>query len=159
VGETAVLGAWIAWELGQTERAASLYHTAELAARESEDPALLACSKIYQSVILHETGAYRSARRKLADARQALPEHGDLATRAGLMAREAEELAAMAAPTAKILIEQASDLFMQARPMQERSWTRILEPTYPSRMRLRIATRLADEPGVHQAIGDLAGAG
>jgi hypothetical protein len=158
-GETAVIGAWIAWELGQTQHAASLYHTTELAARESEDAALLACSAIYQSLILHETGAHRSARQKLADARQALPQHGNLATRAWLMAREAEELAAMADPTATILIEQASDLLRQAQPMQERSWTRILEPSYLPHMRLRIATRLADEPGVHQNIGDLAGAG
>jgi hypothetical protein len=62
---------------------------------------------------------------------------------------------------AKILIEQASDLLMQARPMQERSWTRILEPSYLPHMRLRIATRLAlaDGPGVYDSIGDLAGAG
>jgi hypothetical protein len=158
-GETAVIGAWIAWELGQTERAASLYHTTELAARESDDPALLACSAIYQSLILYETGAHRSARQKLADARQALPPHGNLATRAWLMAREAEDTAAMGDPAAKTLIEQASDLLNQAQPRQERCWTRILDPSYLARMRLRIATRLADEPGIHQTIGDLAGAG
>lgn len=158
-GETAVIGAWIAWELGQTERAAALYHTTELAARESDDPALLACSAIYQSLILYETGAHRSARQKLADASQALPPHGNLATRAWLMAREAEDTAAMGDPAAKTLIEHASDLLNQAQPRQERAWTRILDPSYLAHMRLRIATQLADEPGIHQTIGDLAGAG
>jgi hypothetical protein len=158
-GETAVIGAWIAWELGQPERAASLYHTTELAARESDDPALLACSAIYQSLILYETGAHRSARQRLADARQALPPHGNLATRAWLLAREAEDTAAMGDPAAKTLIKHASDLLNQAQPRQERSWTRILDSSYLARMRLRIATRLADEPGIHQTIGDLAGPG
>jgi transcriptional regulator with XRE-family HTH domain len=155
-GETAVIGASIAWELGQTQLAASLYHTTELAARESNDPAILACSAIYQSITLdNAVGAHRTARQKLADARQALPQRGDLATRAWLMAREAEELAAMGDPAAKILIEQASDLLMQARPMQERSWTRCLESSLLTRYRLNIATRLADEAGVYRYVGDL----
>jgi len=43
-------------------------------------PALLACSAIYQSLILYETGAHRSARRKLADARQAHRQNPDRAS-------------------------------------------------------------------------------
>lgn len=153
-GETAVLGAWLAWDLGDVQRAASLYHTAELAAKESSDSAILACSVIYRSFELAEAGEHLVARQRLADARQALPQHGDLATRAWLLGREAEEMAAMRDPAAKGMIEKASDLLIQARTGVERSWTRCLEPNL-THMRLAIATRLADEPGVHKYVGDL----
>lgn len=154
-GETAVLGAWIAWDLGETQRAASLYHTAELAAKESNDPAIRACSVIYQSLTLTETGTHHIARQKLAHARQALPQHSDLATHAWLLGREAEETAALGDPDAKTLAEQASDLLVQAHPMQERSWTRCLDSGYLPHMRLNIATYLADERGVYEYVGDL----
>src|SRR5262249_20781644 len=153
-GETAVLGAWLAWDLGQAQRAASLYRTAEQAAHVSNDPAILACSVIYQSLTLSE-GRHLRARQRLADARQVLPHRGDLATRAWLLGREAEEMAAMGDPAAKDMIEQASDLLRQARPMQERSWTRCLESSYLDTMRLTIATRLADKTSIYKYIGDM----
>jgi transcriptional regulator with XRE-family HTH domain len=154
-GETAVLGAWLAWELGEAQRAASLYHIAELAARESGDPAILACSAIYQSFELAEAGAHLTAQRRLADARQALPQHSDLATRAWLLGREAEEIAAMGDPVARDMIEKASNMLMQARPVHERPWTRCLESPQLTHMRLTIATRLADRTSVYQYVGDL----
>jgi hypothetical protein len=154
-GESAVLGAWVAWDLGEAQRAASLYHTAELAAKESDDPAILACSAIYQSFGLADAGAHLTARQRLADARQMLPHRGDLATRAWLMGLEAEAMAAMGDPAAKDMMEKASDLLMQARPLQERSWTRCLENPYQPWRRLNIAIGLADEPGVYQYVGDL----
>jgi hypothetical protein len=154
-GESAVLGAWLAWNLDEARRAVSLYRTTELAAKESGDPAILACSAIYQSLTLAEVGAHRTARQRLADAGHALPQRGDLATRAWLLGREAEELAAMGDPAAKDLIEQASDLLMRARPLRERSWTRCLEPPYLDHMRLTVATRLTDKANIYKYIGDL----
>jgi hypothetical protein len=154
-GESAVLGAWLAWNLDQAQWAASLYRTTELAAKESGDPAILACSAIYQSLTLAEAGAHRTAWQRLADAREVLPSRGDLAARAWLLGREAEEMAAMGDPAAKDLIEQASDLLMQARPMQERSWTRCLTSPYLDHMRLTIATRLTDKTNIYKYIGGL----
>lgn len=154
-GETAALGAWCALDVGEAQRAASLYRTTELAAKESRDPAILACSVLYQSLALTEAGAHRTALRGLTDARQALPKRGDLATRGWLLAREAEETAAMGDPAAKDMIKLASELFLRAQPMRERSWTRILEPSYLDTMRLTIATRLADRTNINKCIGDL----
>jgi len=155
-GETAVLGAWLAWDLGDTQRAASLYRTTELASRESGDLAILACSVIYQSFALAEAGEHLTSQRRLAEVRQALPEHSDLATHAWLLGREAEEVAAMGNPAAKDMIENASELLIRERSMRERPWTRCLESPNLTHMHLAIATRLADETGVHRYVGDLA---
>jgi hypothetical protein len=155
-GETAVLGAWVAWDLGEARRAAALYRTAELAARESNDHAIIACSTIYQSFALADAGKHRIARQRLADARQALPRHDDPATGAWLLGREAEETAALGDLAAKNMIERASDLLTHARPMPERrSWTRCLESSYLDYLRLRIATGLADKASIYKYIGDL----
>ncbi|MEV5824202.1 helix-turn-helix transcriptional regulator [Spirillospora sp. NPDC052242] len=154
-GETAVLGAWLAWDLGDAARAASLYRVAGLAAREGDDPAILACSAIYQSFAGSAVQAHGVARRSLAEARQYLPGDGDPATRAWLLGREAEEAAALGDRAAGDMIEQASDLMANARPHAERPWTRCLESPRFAHMRLTIATRLGDESGVHDEVGEL----
>ncbi|WP_344958674.1 XRE family transcriptional regulator [Actinomadura miaoliensis] len=155
-GESAVLGAWLAWDLGDVTRAASLYHVAELAAREGEDPAINACAAIYQSFATSAVGDHATARRTLANAHQCLREKTDRATRAWLIGREAEEAAALGDPIARDMIEEATDLLASARPQDERSWTRCLESPHLSHMRLTIATRLRDETAVYDGVGQLA---
>lgn len=155
-GEAAVLGAWIAWDLGDTARAGSLYRVAQLAAKEGDDPAIIACSVIYQSLAISGPNGHASARRALAEARQFLPEQGDLATRAWLMGREAEEAAALGDPLGQRLIEEASDTLALSRPQHERTWTRCLESPRLPHMRLSIATHLGDEAAVHDGVGELA---
>src|SRR5262249_23354712 len=131
------------------------YRIAELASREGDDPALLASSVLWQSCGLAEAGEYVTAQQRLAGARQVLG-HGDLATHAWLLAREAENLAAMGDPAAKGMIENASELLVQAgRSVRARVWTRCLQLSNWPHNRLTIATRLADETGVHSYVGDL----
>ncbi|MEW2353961.1 helix-turn-helix transcriptional regulator [Spirillospora sp. NPDC029432] len=154
-GESAVLGGWLAWDLGDVSRCASLYRVADLAAAESDDPAIRACAAIYRSFAISATGAHHAAYRSLDRARELLPERGDPATRAWLLGRQAEEAAALGEASAREMIERASDLMADARPQVERSWTRCLESPRFSHMRLTIATRLGDEAAVHDEIGHL----
>ncbi|TYK45931.1 helix-turn-helix domain-containing protein [Actinomadura decatromicini] len=154
-GESAVLGAWLAWDLGDVSRAAALYRTAELAAEASQDPAIRACSAIYQSFAVSETAGHHVALRTLRKADDLLPGGADRATRAWLIGRQAEEAAALGDPAARDLIERASDLMAEARPQAERSWTRCLESPRFSHMRLTIATRLGDEDALYDEIGEL----
>lgn len=155
-GESAVLGAWLAWDLGDASRAAALYRTARLAATEGQDPVIRVCSAIFQSFAVSETAGHRMALRTLQQAGDLLPDGTDRATRAWLMGRQAEESAALGDPSARDLIERASDLMADAHPQAERSWTRCLESPRFSHMRLTIATRLGDEDALYDEIGELA---
>lgn len=71
------------------------------------------------------------------------------------MGRQAEEAAALGDPSARDLIEEASDLVADARSQAERSWTRCLESPRFTHMRLTIATRLGDEDAVHDETREL----
>jgi len=154
-GETALLAAWMAWDLGDMARAASLYRAAEMAATESGDRAITACAVIYRS--LGASGAaHAHARRQLADAREQLLNGScDPATRAWLLAREAEAASAVGDPAAVGMIQAASDDLSAAQPQRERSWTRCLESPQLTHARLIIATRLRNEALLNGAIRDL----
>ncbi len=155
-GETALLAAWMAWDLRDIARAASLYRAAELAARESGDHAITACAVIYQSLGASGARAHAHARRRLADAReQLLPGPNNPATRAWLMAREAEAAAAVGDRAAAGMIQAASDALTAAQPQRERSWTRCLESPQLTHARLIIATRLRDDALLNGTIRDL----
>lgn len=155
VGESAVLGAWLAWDLGEPERAAGLYNVARLASQESDDPGIRVCSAIYQSFAISAAGAHGTAYRALERAGDLLPARTDPATRAWLLGRQAEEAAALGDPRARDMIEEASALLSDARPRTERPWTRCLESPNLSHMRLTIATRLGDEANVHRGVEEL----
>jgi transcriptional regulator with XRE-family HTH domain len=157
-GETALLAAWMAWDLGDMGHSAALYRAAGLAAREAGDHALTACAVIYQSQSVGASGirAHAHARRRLADAREhLLPGPGDPATRAWLLAREAEAASAAGDPAAAGMIKAASDALTAAQPQRERSWTRCLDSPQLTHARLIIATRLRDEALLEGAINDL----
>ena len=157
-GETALLAAWMAWDLGDMGRSAALYRAAGLAAQETGDQAVSACAVIYQSQSIGTSSAraHAQARRRLADAReQLLPGPGDPATRAWLMAREAEAAAAVGDPAAAGMIDAASEALTAARPQRERSWTRCLDSPGLTHARLIIATRLHDEALLESTINDL----
>jgi hypothetical protein len=147
-GETAVLAAWTAWDLGEPMHASRMYRIVELAAREAGDPVIVACANTYRSYATHGPNSHEDARRLLADARQCLPIDGDHATRAWVLGREAEEAAAIGDPIAKELIKQAMDAFHRARPQRERPWTRFLDESRIDAMRLSTYTWLGDEQQV-----------
>jgi hypothetical protein len=152
-GESAVLGAWLAWDLGDSARAERLHNIAVMAADEANDPAIVACSEIYRSFATSAVGAHTAACRALTQAQQCVAGTADPATRAWLLGRTAEEAAALNDHSAWDMIEQASDLLASARPQTERSWTRCLQSSRFSHIRLTIATRLSNEAVVHDEIG------
>ncbi|WP_131741248.1 XRE family transcriptional regulator [Actinomadura roseirufa] len=156
VGDTAVLGAWLAWDLGDAARAASLYRVANLAAKEADDPAISTCAIIYQSFATSAAGAHATARRSLEQARDLLPARGDQATRAWVLGRQAEETAMLGDRSARDMIQAASDLLSNAQPWSERPWTRCLESPRLSHMRLTIGTHLREEAAVYDGVGELA---
>jgi hypothetical protein len=154
-GETALLGAWVAWDLGDGGRAASMYRATELAARASGDQSLIACAVIYQTLAVSGgAAAHAQARKKLADART-LPGQHDTATRAWLMTREADEAAALGDRSAEDMITAASDELASARPQSERSWTRCLDFGHLIHERLAVAVRLVDREGVYASVREL----
>jgi transcriptional regulator with XRE-family HTH domain len=154
-GESAVLAAWTAWDLGEGSHSARMYRITEAAARAAEDPVIMACANTYRSYATSGPAAHEDARRLLAEARECLPEDGENATRAWVMGREAEEAAAIGDPAAKNLIKQADEAFQSARPQKERPWTRFLDETRMDALALSTYTRLGNEQRVHALADDL----
>jgi transcriptional regulator with XRE-family HTH domain len=154
-GESAVLAAWTAWDLGEGAHSARMYRITEAAARAAEDPVIMACANTYRSYAVSGPSAHEEARRLLAEARECLPETGEDATRAWVLGREAEEAAALGDPAAKALIEHADEAFQNARPQKERPWTRFLDETRMGALALSTYTRLGNEQRVHDLADDL----
>lgn len=151
LGESAVLGAWLSWDMGDLSHAASLHRTARTAAHEVHDPAISACSAIYESFATPSA----QARQSLSQAREALPQQQAPATWAWLAAREAEEASALGDPSAARLAQVAAEQLSAARPQRERPWTRCLaDPTW-SNIRLTVASRLGEESLTHELVEEL----
>lgn len=124
-GDTAALGGWIAWDMGDRESAARLYKLATLAAREGDDPGLRACLLAYCSY-----GAPpHLARQLLQSARSYVDGSAFPTTLAWIDGREAEETAAAGdAVTARRLLEHGLRVYEASQPDQERTWTRFVDP-------------------------------
>jgi transcriptional regulator with XRE-family HTH domain len=154
-GESSVLAAWTAWDLGEAAHSARMYRITEAAARAAGDPAVLACAYAYRSYSTSGPAAHETARRMLAEARQYLPAAGEHATRAWVLGREAEEAAALGDPAAGQLIRQAAEAFTQVQPQQERPWTRFLDENRMNAMELSVYSRLGDQKKVCQLADSL----
>jgi transcriptional regulator with XRE-family HTH domain len=154
-GESAVLAAWTAWDLGEAAHSSRMYRIVEVAARVAEDPVIVACANTYRSYATSGPSAHEDARRILIEAKRALPDRGEDATRAWVLGREAEEAAAIGDSAAKDLIKQAIEAFQRARPQVERPWTRFLDETRINALGLSTYTRLGDEQKVHDLAEDL----
>src|SRR6266545_1170151 len=144
-GESAVLAAWTAWDLGEALHCSRMYRLAEVAARTASDPVIMGCAYTYRSFATSGPNAHENAREFLIKARQCLPERGEDATRAWILGREAEEAAAIGDPTAKELIKQAMDAFHRSRPQRERPWIRFLDEPRMNSLELSTNTRLRNE--------------
>jgi len=154
-GESAVLGAWTAWDLGEDTQSARMYRIAGIAARAASDPVIMACAHTYRSYATAGPSAHQDARNTLTQARTCLPERGEDATRAWVLGREAEEAAAIGDPAAGELIKQAVEAFHRARPQKERPWTRFLDEPRMSALELSTHTRLGNEQRVHELADNL----
>lgn len=147
VGEAATLASWIAWDLNQPAQSASFERVAALAAKESGHRVIQTCTYAYRSY----TVAGPEAVEHIRHAQQFLPAHGDDATRAWLLAREAEELAALGDPRAVELLQRAEEAHTRALPHRERVWTRFLDAGRMAAFQLSTYVRLGNEQHVTEA--------
>jgi hypothetical protein len=106
-----------------------------------------ACTHAYKSYAV--TG--RLALEAVRQAQAFLPPQGDDATRAWLLCREAEELAAMDDQRAIELLHQADEAYSRAQPHREHAWTRFLDPGRIAAFQLSTYVRLGDEHRVIEA--------
>ncbi|GAA3419339.1 hypothetical protein [Streptosporangium vulgare] len=114
-GEAATLASWIAWDLKQPGQSASFERVSALAAKESGHQIIQACTYAYKSYAVEGRAAYEAVRQ----AQQFLPAQGDDATRAWLLSREAEELAALGDRRAIEVMHQAeADIDPNAEEVQ-----------------------------------------
>ncbi|WP_226873674.1 hypothetical protein [Microbispora sitophila] len=146
-GEAATLASWIAWDLKQPAQSASFERVAALAAEESGHRVIQACTYAYRSYATTGPEAVEHIRH----AQQFLPAEGDDATRAWLLAREAEELAALGDGQAVELLQRAEEAHTRARPHRERAWTRFLDAGRIAAFQLSTYVRLGDEQHVTEA--------
>jgi transcriptional regulator with XRE-family HTH domain len=130
-GESAVLAGWLATDMGDMAAARSLYETAERAAKELDDPGILACALAYRSYIPSTKGAHGRSRALLTTALDAIEEsRGPTSpgTMAWLAARHAEESAALGDKTQALNSwGKAEEAFNIADPEEDRVWTRFLD--------------------------------
>jgi hypothetical protein len=124
-GDSAALGAWVAWDMAASASATKLYTVATTAAREADDPALRACILAYAS---YAAPSPARARTLLEQARAFLDRAAFPAGFAWIAGREAEEAAAEGdGRCARRSLEQAEHAYGTARPGQERPWTTFMD--------------------------------
>jgi hypothetical protein len=128
VGESSVLAGWLASDMGDVSTARNFYETAERAAREVNDPGIVACALAYRSYIPTTKGAHGRARALLSEALDKTPVSGTPATVAWLSARYAEESAALG-DRAQALNSwaRAEEAFSIADTDEDRVWTRFMD--------------------------------
>jgi transcriptional regulator with XRE-family HTH domain len=154
-GETAALAAWLAWDLGDHTQATALSRLAATAATQGDDPAVHACALGYQSYM--QNGDAKSSGAMLAEALTLLPSgtSKELATRAWLLARQAEETGSIGdSVNARSLIAEAIDVYGAADP-NERVWTRFLERTRFDSLALSVYTKIGDEARIEETASQI----
>ncbi|WP_436756713.1 helix-turn-helix domain-containing protein [Streptosporangium sp. V21-05] len=127
-GESSVLAGWIASDMGSPTTARNFYSTAERAAKEANDPSIIACTYAYRSYIPSAKGSHGRARALLGSALELLPPSVSPGTTSWLAARHAEESAALGdKENALRSWAQAHEAFSVADPEEDRVWTRFLD--------------------------------
>jgi hypothetical protein len=125
-GDSATLGAWLAWDMRDARSTAKLYETATLAAREADDHALRACILAYASY----DAPPRTSRQLLQQAVSYADGGRHPATFAWVACRQAEEAAELGEDQeAMRLLDRGLTAYEIANPDEERAWTRFLDPS------------------------------
>ncbi|MEZ0076271.1 XRE family transcriptional regulator [Planotetraspora sp. GP83] len=151
-GESALLAAWFAWELGDGAQAALCSRLANLAARRGGDDAIAACMTGYRTYM---TGGDNFQGARLAVVALERLGNADLATRAWLLARHAEEAAMLGDyQTALNSIHEAEDVYVEA-DINARPWTCFLDPGRFVSMTLSVYSRLRREEDAVTAIDQI----
>jgi transcriptional regulator with XRE-family HTH domain len=127
-GESSALAAWIATDRGDHAGARSFYEAAERAAKEANDPGILACAMGYRSYAASMKGAHGRARALLGSALETLTDSDSSASVAWLAARHAEESAALGDKAQALKSwSHAAEAHGVADPEEDRVWTRFMD--------------------------------
>jgi hypothetical protein len=141
-GDSAALGAWVAWDMADSASATRLYTVATTAAREADDPALRACILGYAS---YAAPSPATARVLLRQARAFLDRAALPAAFAWIAGREAEEAAAQGdVRQAQRSLEQAQVTYETASPADERPWTTFMDQPRMQGFAISTYARLGD---------------
>jgi hypothetical protein len=155
-GETSALAGWWASDLGDTAASRNLYQTAEKAAQEARDPAIIACVLGYRSYLPSVKGNHGRSRALLSDALEVLPAGASPTAASWLSARHAEESAALGdKQQAMRSLGHAEEAFSIADPDEDRAWARFFnQDRFDS---CHVAT-YANIPGQLEKAEEIAGA-
>ncbi|WP_327241747.1 helix-turn-helix domain-containing protein [Streptomyces sp. NBC_01320] len=125
-GETAALAGWVAWDLGEHDKAAAYYQVTSECAKEAGHPPLRALALGYASYGAATPG---KALEMLSQAAQDVRGHGNATAAAWALGRYAEE-AAQSGDDAGALraLEQARFAYDFANHTSEQAWVRFLTP-------------------------------
>ena len=141
-GDSAALGAWLAWDMGDSASSTRLYTVATTAAREADDPALRACILGYAS---YAASAPAQARGLLRQARAFLDRKALPAAFSWIAGREAEEAAAERdSRQANRSLEEAQITYEEAARGEQRPWTTFMDPARMQGFSVSTYARLGD---------------
>ncbi|RSN61910.1 hypothetical protein DMH08_20160 [Actinomadura sp. WAC 06369] len=141
-GESAVLSAWFAWELGDRRRAEEQVRLVGVAAKQAGDVAPAACMTGYQTYM---TGGNHAVGVALASSAIERLGYADLATRAWLLARKGEESALLGDKQGALeAIREAEDVYSAAN-INARPWTCFLDQARFASLTLSVYSRVREE--------------
>lgn len=154
VAEAAALAGWQALDLGDTRKAWMLHETAKAAARDSENPAILAHVTAQQAYVLLDLGRVREASELINYARAEAARRVPDLLLAWLWAAEAESLAAAKDEyRARAALDKAAQA-LPANPVDETLPFIFLDDVHLARWRGHCLARL----GAAEAVDDLTNA-
>ncbi|ALO95171.1 transcriptional regulator [Streptomyces hygroscopicus subsp. limoneus] len=157
-GETAALAGWLAWDLGDHERASAYYKVTEDCAREAGHPPLRALALAYAS---YGVGTPDGAMKLLDQAAQDVRGPGNGTAAAWIHGRHAEEAANAEDKTGALrALDRARTAYDFADHTSEQAWVRFMTPARLDSLALSVYGQLgrrelteAAEAAVHR-LGD-----
>jgi transcriptional regulator with XRE-family HTH domain len=151
-GESSALAAWIATDRGDHAGARGFYEAADRAAKEANDPGILACALGYRSYAASMKGAHGRARALLGSALETLSGTESPAGVAWLAARHAEESAALGDQAQALRSwSQATEAHGVADPEEDRVWTRFMDQNRFDAFRISTFAGLGRLDDAHEA--------
>jgi transcriptional regulator with XRE-family HTH domain len=139
-GETAALAGWVAWDLGDHDKARSYYKVTSDCAQAAGHPPLRALALTYASYGVSTRG---KALNFLSQAVQDVRGHGNATAAAWVLGRHAEEAAAVGDDrTALRALDQALFAYDFADYTKEQAWVRFVTPYRMDSLALSVYGRL-----------------
>ncbi|MBZ3904543.1 MULTISPECIES: helix-turn-helix transcriptional regulator [Streptomyces] len=125
-GETAALAGWVAWDLGELDKADAYYKVTSQCATTAGHPPLRALALTYAS---YATSTPRAKVELLSQAARDVRGHGNATAAAWVLGRHAEEAAAAGDETGALrALERARFVYDFADHASEQAWVRFVTP-------------------------------